>query len=446
MMAYGESLLSKICDNNAVEMLDKYGIERDHFSTETERAAYDFIRKYASENGGNAPSYAALVSDIPDIEYVPDVSDSFEYLSRKLKDSAGKRRFAEFVERELPKLYQSLDTESLISTLTEELENIKIRTSVRKKIGRTAEEISQSMRDEYMRRAEGKSFKVWKTPFPSLTSEIGGFFSGDVYGIMAESGRGKTYLTCAIVDSLLRQGANVLVKSFEVKEYVWMSRLISVATAVDGLLYDDERGQELGIPNKAILSGKLDDYIRDNFFDLLDRFSAYYPGKLIFQGKSGKELTRTLDDLDRELYTENIDVVVIDPFYGLADVYAGNNRNRTTGGAAEYAATRFEQIIGNHDVVGIYTVQATVEKKTINDGESRELKIPTRDQVKTSKRLLDIATNLIGFDSVEKEGIASLGLEKGRNGGEDFRLDLLALFDYGVLKEVPKVDEFFEKF
>lgn len=85
MMAYGESLLSKICDNNAVEMLDKYGIERDHFSTETERAAYDFIRKYASENGGNAPSYAALVSDIPDIEYVPDVSDRFRVSFSKIK-------------------------------------------------------------------------------------------------------------------------------------------------------------------------------------------------------------------------------------------------------------------------------------------------------------------------------------------------------------------------
>ncbi len=30
-----------------------------------------------------------------------------------------------------------------------------------------------------------------------------------------------------------------------------------------------------------------------------------------------------------------------------------------------------------------------------------------------------------------------LGIEKGRNGGEDFTLQLLALFDYGVLTEMP---------
>lgn len=445
-MAYGEQLLSKICDENAVHVIRKYGIERDHFATDPEQRAFDFIVKYAEENGGDAPSYAVLVSEVPDIEYIPDVSDSFEYLARKLKNSAGKRRIAEFIEKDLARLYHSLDTDDLISQLTKELENIKMRTRVRIKVGRYADEIAKSMKEEYERRAAGKSFKLWKTPFPSLDKEIGGFFSGDVYGIMAESGRGKTYLTCAIVDSLLRQGATVLVKSFEVKEYLWMSRLMSVATAVDELLYDEERGIPLGMPNRAILSGKLDDYIRDHFFDLLDRLETYYPGRLILQAKSSPELTRTLDDLDRELHAEDIDVVVVDPFYGFADVYAGRNTNRTTGGAAEYAATRFEQIVGEHDVVGIYTVQATVDKKNREDDGDREIRIPTRDQVKTSKRLLDIATNLIGFDSVEKEGIAAIGLEKGRNGGEDFRLDLLALFDYGVIREFPKDQELIEKF
>src|SRR5690606_15414487 len=103
----------------------------------------------------------------------------------------------------------------------------------REKVGRTLSDIKDSFRSEYERRKEGKSAKCWQTPFDSLTEEIGGWFSGDVYGIMAESGRGKTYLSIKIVDSLLRQGANVLVKSFEVKEYVYIARLISVITAVD---------------------------------------------------------------------------------------------------------------------------------------------------------------------------------------------------------------------
>ena len=156
---------------------------------------------------------------------------------------------------------------------------------------------------------------------------------------------------------------------------------------------------------------------------------------MYLQAKSDESLTRTLDELESELSRADVDVVVLDPFYGITDVY-GRNQNRTTGGAAEQAATRFENIIGDNDVVGIYAVQATVEKKITDDDGRRELNLPTRDQVKTSKRLLDIATNLISFDSLENEGRALLGIEKGRNGGEDFRLELTALFDYGVLEEL----------
>src|SRR5699024_511899 len=141
---------------------------------------------------------------------------------------------------------------------------------------------------------------------------------------------------------------------------------------------------------------------------------------------SDSSLTRTLDELEGELSQGGIDVVVLDPFYGLSDVY-GRNVNKTAGGAAEYAATRFENIVGDNDVVGIYAVQATVEKKETDEDGNRELDPPTRDQVKTSKRLLDIATVLFSFDSLEKEGRAMLGIEKGRSGGEDFKLELTAL-------------------
>jgi len=238
-----------------------------------------------------------------------------------------------------------------------------------------------------------------------------------------------------MADSLLRQGATVLWKSFEVKEFTSIARLVSIATAVDELLLD-EIGRKVGIPNKQILSGQLDEVVRDHFLEIIDTLDSYYEGTLYFQGKSGHKLTRSLDELERELMTGQVDAVILDPFYGLTDVY-GKNVNKTAGGAAEYAATRFENIIGDNDVVGIYAVQATVEKKQTDDDGARELKLPTRDQVKTSKRLLDIATNLISFDSVAKEGVAMLGVEKGRNGGEDFTLELMALFDYGVLKEFP---------
>lgn len=404
--------------------------------SDVDRATYEFIADYAAENGGKAPSYALVASSVDGYEYVPEVSDSYSYLTRKLKaESAQMAIITMFQSGEVQRKLNELPGDKFLGEyLLPALESVKLRTNVREEIGRTMTDIKESFRLEYDNRKKGKSNKRWDTPFPPLTKELGGWFSGDVYGIMAESGRGKTYLIIKIIDSLLRQGANVLVKSFEVKEYVWIARLISIITAVDEM-FVDELGRKLGIPNKQLLAAKLDDVVYEQFSEVLETLDSYYPGKLYFQGKSDKGLTRTLDDLERELLTGQVDAVFLDPFYGLTDVY-GKNSNKTTGGAAEQAATRFENIIGDNDVLGFYAVQATVEKKQVDDDEKRMLNLPTRDQVKTSKRLLDIATNLISFDSIEKEGVAMLGIEKGRNGGEDFRLEMLALLDYGILKEM----------
>lgn len=445
-MNYGVLMLSKVIEQNDPNALLRFNITAEDLPTEGERKALRYITEYAEKHGGQAPTAEMLAHEVPDFEPDFNIEASYEYLAEKLRKQAALREFVDIAEKELPDRFsQAQDNpEELFSWLTEKVESLKIRTNVRSSIGRTLSEIKESFRDEYKKREEGKSFRIYKTPFPTLDNEISGWFTGDIYGIMGESGRGKTYLVCRILDSLLRQGANCLVKSFEVKEYTFISRLISIATAVDEVLID-ELGRKVGIPNKAILSGKLDDVVREKFFEVLELLDSYYPGTLYFQGKSGRELTRSLADLERELSTGKIDAVFLDPFYGLSDVY-GKNVNKTAGGAAEYAATRFENIVGDYDVVGFYTVQATVDKKEVSEDGVRELRIPTREKVKTTSRLLDIATNLIGFDSVSKEGIAGIGIEKGRNGGEDFMLELVALFDYGVLREFPKGESAAEHF
>lgn len=445
-MNYGVLLLSKVIEQNDPNALLRFNITAEDLPTEGERKALRYITEYAEKHGGQAPTAEMVANEVPDFQPDFNIEANYDYLAEKLRKQAALREFVDIAEKELPERFsQAQDNpEELFSWLTEKVESLKKRTNVRSSIGRTLSEIKESFRDEYKKREEGKSFRIYKTPFPTLDNEISGWFTGDIYGIMGESGRGKTYLVCRILDSLLRQGANCLVKSFEVKEYTFISRLISIATAVDEVLID-ELGRKVGIPNKAILSGKLDDVVREKFFEVLELLDSYYPGTLYFQGKSGRELTRSLADLERELSTGKIDAVFLDPFYGLSDVY-GKNVNKTAGGAAEYAATRFENIVGDYDVVGFYTVQATVDKKEVSEDGVRELRIPTREKVKTTSRLLDIATNLIGFDSVSKEGIAGIGIEKGRNGGEDFMLELVALFDYGVLREFPKGESAAEQF
>ncbi|WP_145412426.1 AAA family ATPase [Paenibacillus xylanexedens] len=435
MAVTGQQLLSKIIDEGSTQALAKYNVKRTDFPSRIEQTAYDFVVSYAESNGGAAPSLATFVDNNPQITYIPEVTDSYEYLAGQLKDAVGKREFAEYINSpEFTRSYETLPTDSFLNSLTERLARIKMetRTGVPEKVGNSLSDIGEMFTHEYEQRKAGKSFKLWRTPFESLNEEIGGLYSGDVYGIMAESGRGKTYLSEVVVDALLRQGANVFVKSYEVKWYSWIARLFSIATAYEEVLTDD-RGVKVGVPNKGLLSGALESEIEAYILDFAAKINEYYPGNLVLQAKGDPELTRTLDELDRELADHpEIDVVVIDPFYGLSDVY-GRNSNKTTGGAAEQAARRLETIIGAHDVVGIYTIQAHTEKQDTEDGEAREVKLPKRDRVKTTTAVLEIATNLFAFDAAN--GVGKLGVEKGRNGGEGFVIELLALMDYGVLRE-----------
>ncbi|WP_010494988.1 AAA family ATPase [Paenibacillus elgii] len=438
MSSTGEPLISRAIDENNVTIFDRYQITEDDFPTEGERQTYRFIRAYTAQNGGQMPSYATVTAECEHFTYIPGVTDSYEYLVRKLKEGAGKRALAKFFNEELASLFEANETDSLIPILQNRLDEIKLktRTNVRV-IGKDMGTLSAEFREEYAKRKAGKSFKLWRTPFASLNDTIGGLYSGDIYGVMAESGRGKTYVSEILVDELLRQGAKVLVKSYEVKAYPWLARLFSIITAREGALTHEQLAQKVGLPNKAILSGQLDGDIEAYFLDLVDAINRYYPGELFLQAKSDPCLTRSLADLDRELHARpDLAAVVIDPFYGLSDVY-GRNANKTAGGAAEWAAREFERIIGAHDVVGLFTIQAHTERQEADEETGRrEIRLPKRDQVKTTKAVLEIATNLFTFDAVDGNG--RLGVEKGRNGGEGFTVDLIALMDYGVLRELPR--------
>lgn len=445
-MQHAKLFLNKVIEDNDVAALRRHDVYESDMYTETDRATIEFIEKYSQENGGKAPSYAVVADNVEGFEYIPEISDNFEYLARKIKDYSAKREVVKWFDTGVfeRKLNELGGNEFVNNWLPSALESVKMRTSVREEVGSTLSDIKESVKKEYLKREKGESFTKWDTPFSLLDKEITGLFSGDVYGVIAESGRGKTYLICKFVDSLLRQGANVLLKSYEMKEYILIARLISIATAKDELFLD-EVGRKVGLPNHQILTGNLEGATREQFMALLDELDTYYKGNLYLQAKSAPNLTRSLDELEGELQKADIDVVVLDPFYGLTDVY-GRNQNKTKGGAAEQAATRFENIIGDNDVVGIYAVQATVERKETDEDGKRELNLPTRDQVKTSKRLLEIATNLFSFDSLEREGRAMLGIEKGRSGGEDFQIELTALFDYGVLEELAVGEDAIKEF
>lgn len=454
MTTAGMRFISKVADTGDADAFKRFDLRPEHFPSEDEQKMAKFIADYATRNKGRGPSPEELATEFNTFadEYYAEVRASFDEMASEIKNDWAERAFLRGMQGEgvfnYPELNRNYSGIEFVRKMREALERIEAQADTSKSIGRTLGQLGIETKDEYIRRKEGDSFKIWGTPFPSLTEAIGGLHSGDVYGIMAESGRGKSYLTIAFVDELLRQGAKVLVKSFELKWYLFMSRLISIATARDETFTDVRTKKKIGVSNRGILNAKLDDTSEEVMMAHLSRLNDYYPGELILQAKSDREMTRSLKDLERELRMHpDMDVVVIDPFNNISDVY-GRNSNNKTGGAAEEAARRFERIVGDHDVVGIFTIQSRMEytqaeKEKMREG-MRELKLPTRDQVKTTAAALEVCSNLFPFDNVD--GNARIGAEKGRNGGEGFYVDLIAMLDYGVLREVPSGEAVAQQF
>lgn len=455
MTTAGMRFISKVADTGDADAFKRFDLRPEHFPSEDEQKMAKYISDYAARNKGRGPSPEELATEFNTFadEYYAEVRASFDEMASEIKNTWAERAFLRgmqgegvFNYRELNEKYSGLD---FVRKMREALERIEAQADTSKSIGHNLAQAGALAKEEYDRREKGESFRCWKTPFESLNKEIGGLYTGDIYGILGESGRGKSYLIAALVDELLRQGATVLVKTYELMAYVWMARLISIATARDEAMTDIRTKRKIGISNRGILSGSLDNPSKEILYEMLSNIDAYYRGELILQGKMDEHTTYTLDALDRELSMhKNIDVVVLDPFENLDDVWSGKNVNKTTGGAAATAAKRFELLMAKHKVMGIFAVQAEVEytkeeEKQMREGQ-RELRLPTRKQVKTTKQLLNICTNLFTFDNVD--GNARLGAAKGRNGGEDFYVDLIAMLDYGVLREVPSGEAVAQQF
>src|SRR5690606_23790216 len=136
-MQYGVLLLSKVIDNNDPTALMRFNISENDLPTEAERKTYRFIEDYARQNRGQAPSIATLAAEVPEFgsEYVPEVSDSYEYLVSQIKDHSAKLALMEYLPKLVEKFNAGADGKSLLEDLQKNYESIILRTSVRDKLG-----------------------------------------------------------------------------------------------------------------------------------------------------------------------------------------------------------------------------------------------------------------------------------------------------------------------
>lgn len=433
-MNYTSLLFSKLIDQNDPSVLKRYNIERSDMPTDTDRKIYDFIVNYAEQNRGQAPSYATVVGEFKDFFYAEQVSDGFEYLTKQIKSQSAKLKIVDLIENKLAEKFDKEDGNNLLDGLISDLESIKMNTNIRSQVGTNIKTDTDAFLTEYRKRKAGDSFKIWRSKFPLVNEQIGGYLSGNIYTWYGRSGRGKSVFTMEEAIESAFQGANVLIWALEMSKFEWMARAYSSISAREGLIVDNIGGidYEVGFENKALLMGGLSDEFEAAFEIFLTTINEKIPGNITVRAVDDEDFyQRGVKQLEADIIQTKADVVVVDPIYYM-DYEA--NTSKTAGGDVANTSKKLRHIAGyTKTVIHVITQAEEVRDDTDEDG-NRELRPPKRAEIKKTKAVLEDAANTFGIDTLDGVGIIEIG--KGRNGGEGTQAEVLYLPNYGIVRQM----------
>ncbi|MCY9329973.1 DnaB helicase C-terminal domain-containing protein [Bacillus haynesii] len=441
-MNYGVLMLSKVIEQNDPNALLRFNITAEDLPTEGERKALRYITEYAEKHGGQAPTAEMVANEVPDFQPDFSIEASYDYLATKLKNYASLRDFSEFVngrgdggESEFMKRWESAqdNPEEFFSWLTEQSERFKMRTNVRGSVGTDIKKDIDKFKAEYENRKAGESFRIWRSKFDFINRAMGGYVSSNVYVIYGKPGRGKSAIALEEVINCAMQGANVLIWSMEMGWYEVLVRLYVSISASIGVTKADLDGVDIeaGFNSRDVRQGKLSDEFEAGFMEFLDKMNELIPGNIIVRAVDDEDFgSRKLRDLKADILETKADVVLIDPFYYLD---YEKNTSKTAGGDAAETSKKLRRLAGQTKTTVFALTQA--EEGDGKDADS-ELKLPQRKDVKKTKALLEDAALLIAVDTNAEEGRGLIGLNKGRDGGEGQRAEIVYLPQFGVIKQL----------
>jgi len=429
----------------------EYSVTADDFATKTERDVFNFIVEYAEMNRNRTPDYRTVIEKFPEFYYREGVTDSYRYLVGELKSYAAKKAIVDMFagnpdERGRPtkptleELINKENGNKVIDDLISELESIKMRTSVRKKVGTNLKTDRDKIREEYMRRKIGESHRVWNSYLPMI-NDVGGYVSSNMYVIYGKSGRGKSAETLKEAVYLAEQGATVLIWSMEMSWFEVYVRIFTYYSQMKGGVGSTEIqgvNMDVGFDSSDLRRGNLNEEFEQKFFEFLDNIDKLMSGNIIVRAVDDDDFNdRSIRALQSDIIHTEADVVVIDPFYYM-DYEA--NTSRKTGGDAENTSKALRRLAGRTDVVVLAITQADETDEEKDDNGSRELKLPQRKDVKKTKQLLEDAAMLIAVDTNYLDGRGLVGINKGRNGGEGEVTEIIYLPQYGIIEPLS-IDE-----
>lgn len=438
---HGTLFINKVIQSEDFGNFAKYDITEHSFVSEIDRKTYRFIKEY-HDKYGDMPSYATVSDGVSEFVYVPNITDRFEPLVDGIKDRKMAVEFNKLFGDDFENIQrESSTTEEIISQLTKRLDDIKLKNTNTRSVGKSAKD-TEAYLEEYRKRQSGESHKVWKSFMPGINEATGGYASANFYVLFAKSGRGKSVFAIREALESAMQGATVLYWALEMDFYSVMTRLYSMLSAKLGKTKLTVNGEkvEAGFGTRDLRQGTLRQEFEESFEEMLATINDHLPGEVIVKGIDDPSfVNRSVDQFEADIRATNADMGIIDPLYLMS---METNKSKTAGGDAAETSKKIRMLSGLLDIPIIGITQS--EEGDEKSGEGiRELKVPLRKEVKKSKAFLEDASTVIGIDSDYTQSRAVAGIVKGRNGGEGKTFELTYIPDYGVVDELVFDEDLF---
>src|SRR5690625_4236860 len=123
-------------------------------NSDIDKQTLAFIEKYAQKNAWEAPSREEVADNAAGFEFMQEVSTSYTYLERQIKDFSEKKAVDGWFETgEFERKLNELGRKEFVdSWWPKALESVKMRTSVRESVGTDIKKDIDKFLAEYERR------------------------------------------------------------------------------------------------------------------------------------------------------------------------------------------------------------------------------------------------------------------------------------------------------
>jgi replicative DNA helicase len=412
-------LLSKIIDENSFYTMTKHNIDATDF--EAYPHVYTYVKEYVN-TFQQTPDYRTVVEKFEDFDYKADVSDSYVYLCRTLKDHSAKRK-AVLKLGKVNENFNTMSGEEFARWLREEataLEAIALSSSS------TATNFATNgaeRKEWYEENKENRTLTYIPTPYVTLTKYLGGGFElGDMILLMAYTNKGKSWIGSDIGRKAHEAGFGVLHYSPELSKKQQVYRLDTLKGHFD---------------NVKIRRGSLDN--ETEYMEYLDSFNE--SNEVPYLVKSMEDLPNGLSTdvikADLEMYGDQIQMVIIDGFNLMKFPKLGRDGMSAT-------SRELRQIFGRFKVTGlvIHQTPTSAEKDAKIEEDELDAEIPVPQLTDYSETISVVQDSATVLTFNQNQGRARLFVAKCREPFVGESVNLKCNFNLGYINEASPVDYF----